>query len=258
VIGKRGMIIWWLVTGGVFAEMRVSGAKAGYYGDRHRHDSGAGRTFFLEDCSEGEPNFHLFVLQWRDGLGPDQWLAGRDALAPRRDCALAVVTLEVLPVGDYEVGVPLVKIVDTDFMQQLHAEAGSLVFVVVKNLHERSAVSGILERPQLFRERRGDPLDTVPEEMQQNEALHFEIHVWIESETQAVKNARARRLKVTIFDRKAIFHDPGGDPQPDIHQRLRGHHAHQTVADQLVPGDLRRVLLAADSLRFHDQADPTR
>ena len=155
--------------------------------------------------SERETDFHLFVLQWRDRLGLDQRLVGRDALAPRRDCALPVVTLEVLPVGNDEVGIPLVEIVDSGLMEQLHAEAGSLVFVVVKNLHERFAVSRILERPQLFRERRGDPLDAVPEEMKQNEALHFEIHVWIESESQAIKNTRTRRLKVTIFDRETIF-----------------------------------------------------
>ena len=139
----------------------------------------------------------------------------------------------------------------------MNAEAGSLVFVVVKDLHERFAVSGFLERPQLFCERRCDPLHTVSEEMQQNEALHLEIHVRIDGESQAVENAGARRLQVTIFDGEAIFHDLGGNPNPDIHQRLRGHRAHQPVADQFMPGDLPSAPLSADSFGFHDEADAT-
>jgi len=208
--------------------------------------------------SEGETDFHLFVRQWRNRFGLDQRLGGRDALAPRRDCALLVVTLKVMPVGNDEVGIPLVEIADTGFMEQLHTEAGGLVFVVVKNLHERFAVSRILERPQLSRERRGDPLDTVSEEMQQYEALHLEIHVRIDGESQAVENAGARRLQVSIFDGEAIFHDLRSDPYPDIDQRLRRHHAHQTVADQFMPGDLSRARLTADSFGFHDKADRTR
>src|SRR5207237_744812 len=94
-------------------------------------------------------------------------------------------------------------------------------------------------------------------EMEQDEALHLEIHVRIEGESQAVKDAGARRLQVTIFDGEAIFHDLGGDPNPDIHQGLRGHRAHQTMADQFMPGDLPRALLSADSFGSHDKADPT-
>jgi hypothetical protein len=208
--------------------------------------------------SERETDFHLFVLQWRDQLRLDQRLGGRDAFAPWRDCALPIVTLEVLPVGDDEVGVPLVEIVDTGFMEQLHAEAGGLVFIVVEYLHERFAVSRILERPELCRERRRDPLDTVSEKMQQDETLHLEIHIRIESESKAVENAGPRRLQVTIFDREAIFHDLRGDSNPDIHQRLRGHYPDQPVADQFMPGDLPRVRLTADSFGFHNKADPTR
>ena len=112
-----------------------------------------------------------------------------------------------MPVGDDEVGVPLVEILDTGFMEQLHAEAGGLVFIIVQYLHERFAVSRVLERPQLCRERRRNPLDTVSEKVQQDEALHLEIHIRIESESKAVENASPRRLQVAIFNREAIFHD---------------------------------------------------
>ena len=97
-------------------------------------------------ASEGEADFQLFVLQWRDGFRLDQRLVGGDALAPGRNCALLVVTFQVLPVGNDEVGVPLVKVVDAGFMEQLHAEAGGAVFVFVKGLHEDFAVRRILER----------------------------------------------------------------------------------------------------------------
>src|SRR6266508_3900756 len=79
----------------------------------------------------------------------------------------------------------------------------------------------------------------------------------IDGESQAVENAGARRLQVTIFDGEAIFHDLGGNPNPDIHQWLRGHRAHQPVADQFMPGDLPSAPLSVESFGFHDEADPT-
>src|SRR5580765_8603217 len=121
--------------------------------------------------SERESNFHLFVFQRRDRRRLDQRLVGCDALAPWRDCTLPVVTLQVLPIGDDKVAVPLVKIENARFMKQLHAEARGFVFIIVKDLHEGFAVVRILERAQLCCERRRDPLDTVSEEVQQNEAL---------------------------------------------------------------------------------------
>src|ERR1043165_3211524 len=167
--------------------------------------------------SERESNFQLFVLQRRDRLGLDQRLVGCNALAPGRDGTLAVVTLQVLPIGNDEIAVPLVKIVDPRLMKQLHAEARGLVFIIVKDLNEDLAVLRILERAQLFCEGRRDPLDTVSEKVQQNEALHFEVHIRIQREPQPVEDTGARRLQVAIFNREAIFHDLRGDPQPDIH-----------------------------------------
>jgi hypothetical protein len=207
----------------------------------------------LEHGSERETYFHLFVLQWRYRLRLDERLAGRDALAPGRDCAFLVVTLKILPVGNDEVGVPLVEVADTAFMKQLHAETGGLVFVVVKDIHECAAVTCILQWPELFCERWGDPLDTVPEKMQEDETLHLEIHVRIDSESQAVEDARARRLQVAIFDGEAIFDDFGSNPNPNIHQWLRGHRADQSVADQFMPRDLPSVPLSTDSFVFHDR-----
>src|SRR5215475_512370 len=78
--------------------------------DRREFLSGASFGGFvrIDRRSEREADFHLFVLQWWDWCGLDQRLAARDALAPRRDRSLAIVSLKVLPVGDDEVGVPLV------------------------------------------------------------------------------------------------------------------------------------------------------
>src|SRR5690349_7744070 len=205
--------------------------------------------------SEGEADFQLFVLQWRDGFGLDEGLVGCDALAPGRNCALAVVTFQVLPVGNDEVSVPLVKIVDAHLMEQLHAEAGGPVFVFVKGLHEDFAVRRILERAQLICDRRGDPLDAVSKEVQENEALHLEIHVWVDGEAQAVENAGTGRFEVTIFDGEAIFDDFRGDPYPDIDQGLRGHRANQAVTDQFMPRDLAWVLLSDGNFGFHNKAE---
>jgi hypothetical protein len=75
----------------------------------------------------------------------------------------------------------------------------------------------VLQVLQLVLDRRRDPLHGMPEEVQQQEALHLEADVGIDDDPQAVEDARPRRLEVAIFDDEPALDDRRRDGTPKRH-----------------------------------------
>ena len=51
-------------------------------------------------------------------------------------------------------------------------------------------------------------------EVQQHEALHFEIDVGIDHDREAIEDAGARRLQIAVFQDEPALNDAGRDGGP--------------------------------------------
>src|SRR4029079_15203216 len=121
--------------------------------------------------SESVSDFNLLVFDRWNWHRLDDRLIVHLALVPWRNRVRLVVSLDVLPIGRDEIAVPLVQVGDSDLPDELHAEAGRLVFVVVQHTHEYGLVGRVLERGQFRFQRRGRPLDAMTKQVQKNKTL---------------------------------------------------------------------------------------
>src|SRR5712692_2773058 len=139
--------------------------------------------------SECEPDLHLTMLQDWNGNRLNERATIHHTVLPRRDLVGLIVPLDVPPIGLHEVAVPLIQVCHPKPVQKLHAETRRLELVVVQHAHEARAVLRLLQLLELVFQGWSDPLHRMTEQMQKEETLHFEAHVRIDDNSQAIENA---------------------------------------------------------------------
>jgi hypothetical protein len=77
----------------------------------------------------------------------------------------------------------------------------------------------------------------MPEQVEQQKALHLEPDVGVDDDLQAVEDAGARRFEIPILDRESILDDAGRDRRPDLDELVSRHLA-DARADDFVAWEL--------------------
>jgi hypothetical protein len=70
--------------------------------------------------------------------------------------------------------------------------------------------------------------------MQEEETLHFEAHVRIDDDSQAIENAGPWRFQIAVLDGEALFDDARRDFPPQLHHVVVRQSANKTTPDEFV------------------------
>ena len=194
----------------------------------------------LECWLKRKPYLDLTVAERRNGHRIQPRGVTYDAFVPRRDLVFKIESLHVAPIGCNKVAEPLVQMPKVYFVEQLQAKLCRLEFVIVQNLQKVVFVCRVLQGVELIFQGRRDPLHGMAEQVQQDEALHFEFDVRIDHDPQAIEDACPRWFQVAILDAETVLDDTRRDSQPQLDACLGRQLTYErrllpTLPDEIVP-----------------------